>query len=257
MRPARAVLSEDDMLKVHMMLQAKGGVGKSTCAALLAQYLKDQRGRPALCLDTDPSNKTFTAWRSLGVKHIDIAVAGDLEKSRFDLVVAEIAGSDRDVVIDNGASGFIPITSYMAANDLGLVLEGMDREMVLHTVVVGGEAHRDTMDGLRFVARTFKASPVITWLNPMNGPIDRKAFDKELDAAGLAQRATVIELPDFGGSQATTFGRDFDAVLQAKQTFKDGRAARTSEIMVAHRLGMMGTRIFALLDDVLAANELA
>jgi hypothetical protein len=244
------------MLKVHMMLQAKGGVGKSTCAALLAQYLKDHLGRPALCLDTDPSNKTFTAWRSLGVKHIDIAVAGDLEKSRFDLVVAEIAGSDRDVVVDNGASGFIPITSYMAANDLGLVLERMDREMVLHTVVVGGEAHHDTMDGLRFVARTFKASPVITWLNPMNGPIDRNAFDGELETAGLAQRTTVIELPDFGGPQATTFGRDFDAVPQAKQTFKEGRAARKSEIMVAHRLGMMGTRIFALLDEALAANEL-
>jgi hypothetical protein len=244
------------MLKVHMMLQAKGGVGKSTCVALLAQYLKDHLDRPALCLDTDPSNKTFTAWRSLGVKHIDIAVAGDLEKSRFDLVVGEIAGSDRDVVIDHGASGFIPITSYMAANDLGLIMEGMEREMVLHTVVVGGEAHRDTMDGLRFVAGTFKASPVVAWLNPMNGSIDRAAFDTELDKAGLADRVTVIDLPDFGGPQATTFGRDFDAVLQAKQTFKEGKAAKKSEIMVAHRLGMMGTRIFGLLDGALAKNEL-
>jgi hypothetical protein len=244
------------MLKVHMMLQAKGGVGKSTCVALLAQYLKDHVSRPAHCLDTDPSNRTFTAWRSLGVKHIDIAVAGDLEKSRFDLVVEEIAGSDRDVVIDNGASGFIPITSYMAANDLGLVLEGMEREMILHTVVVGGEAHRDTMDGLRFVAGTFRASPVVAWLNPMNGPIDRPAFEKELEKAGLSERVTVIALPDFGGPQATTFGRDFDAVLQAKQTFKDGKAARKSEIMVSHRLGAMGTKIFGLLDEALAGNEL-
>jgi hypothetical protein len=245
------------MPKVHMMLQAKGGVGKSTCVALLAQYLKDHLDRPALCLDTDPSNKTFTAWRSLGVKHIDIAVAGDLEKSRFDLVVGEIAGSDRDVVIDNGASGFIPITSYMAANDLGLVLEEMEREMILHTVVVGGEAHRDTMDGLRFVAGTFKSSPVIAWLNPMNGPIDRAAFDRELNEASLAERVMVVDLPDFGGPQATTFGRDFDAVLQAKQTFKEGRVVKKSEVMVAHRLGMMEKRIFGLLDDVMAANELA
>ena len=244
------------MPKVHMMLQAKGGVGKSTCVALLAQYLKDHLDRPALCFDTDPSNKTFTAWRSLGVKHIDIAVAGDLEKSRFDLVMGEIAGSHRDVVIDNGASGFIPITSYMAANDLGLVLEGMEREMILHTVVVGGEAHRDTMDGLRSVAGTFKDAPTVAWLNPMNGPIDRAAFDKELDKAGLSERVVVVDLPDFGGPQATTFGRDFDAVLKDKQTFQEGRAARKSEIMVAHRLGMMEKRIFGLLDDVLAKNEL-
>jgi hypothetical protein len=245
------------MPKVHMMLQAKGGVGKSTCVALLAQYLKDHLDRAPLCLDTDPSNKTFTGWRSLGVKHIDIAVAGDLEKSRFDLVVEQIAGTERDVVIDNGASGFIPITSYIAANDLGLVLERMDRELILHTVVVGGEAHRDTMDGLRFVAEGFEAAPVIVWLNPMNGPIDRAAFHEKLDKAGLADRVTVIDLPDFGGPQATTFGRDFDALLKDKQTFKEGKAARKSEIMVAHRLGMMGARIFGLLDDVLVANELA
>jgi hypothetical protein len=244
------------MHKVHMMLQAKGGVGKSTCTALLAQYLKDHRKRPALCLDTDPSNKTFTAWRSLGVKHIDIAVAGDLEKSRFDLVVGEIAGAERDVLIDNGASGFIPITSYMAANDLGLVLEGMEREMILHTVVVGGEAHRDTMDGLRFVAESFKDSPTVAWLNPMNGAIDRPAFDRELAKAGLSERVVVVDLPDFGGPQATTFGRDFDSVLKDKQTFQEGRKARKSEIMVAHRLGMMEKRIFGLLDDVLAKNEL-
>ena len=245
------------MPKVHMMLQAKGGVGKSTCVALLAQYLKDRLERAPLCLDTDPSNKTFTGWRSLGVKHIDIAVAGDLEKSRFDLVVEQIAGADRDVVIDNGASGFIPITSYIASNDLVGALEGMDHEVILHTVVVGGEAHRDTMDGLRFVAGTFKMSPVVAWLNPMNGPIDRAAFDKELEKAGLKERVTVVDLPDFGGPQATTFGRDFDAVLKDKQTFQEGRTARKSEIMVAHRLGMMEKKIFGLLDDVLAANELA
>ena len=245
------------MPKVHMVLQAKGGVGKSTVAALLGQYLKDHLGRAPLCLDTDPSNKTFTGWRSLGVKHIDIAVAGDLEKSRFDLVVAEIAGTNADVVIDNGASGFIPITSYMAANDLEMVLEEMGRELILHTVVVGGEAHKDTMDGLRFVAGTFRRSPVVAWVNPMNGPIDRAAFDEEMRKAGLGERLMVIDLPDFGGSQATTFGRDFDAVLQAKQTFAEGRAARSSEIMVAHRLKMMGAKIFTLLDGVVAAEQLA
>jgi hypothetical protein len=239
-----------------MMLQAKGGVGKSTCIALLAQYLKEHLDRPAVCLDTDADNKTFTGWRSLSVKHIDIAVAGDVERSRFDLLLGEIAGADRDVVIDNGAGGFRPITSYMAANDFSLVLEGMQRELVLHTVVVGGEAHADTLDGLRFVARTFKAAHVVAWLNPMNGPIDREVFDKALAEGDLSDQVTVIDCPDFGGPNATTFGRDFDALLRAKHTFKEGRAARASEIMVAHRFGMMEKRIFNMLDDALASKEL-
>jgi len=244
------------MLKVHMMLQAKGGVGKSTSVALLAQYLQDHVGRPALCLDTDSSNRTFTGWRGLGVKHIDLDVRGDVDKAKFDLVVEEIAGSDRDVVIDNGAGGFKPVTSYMAANKLGRTLDRMQRVMILHSVVVAGEAYRDTMDGLRFVAGTFKSSPVVAWLNPMFGPVDRIAVDDALAKAGLSERAFVIELPDFGGPNATTFGRDFDRIVRDKQTFKEGRVARESEVTVASRYEMMEEDIFDLLDKVLAANEL-
>ena len=244
------------MRKVHMMLQGKGGVGKSTCIALLAQYLKDHLGRPALCLDTDATNPTFTAWQSLGVKHINIAVDGDLEKARFDLVVSEVVDSKIDVVIDNGAQGFMPITSYMAVNDLEAGFEELDRLIVLHTVVVGGEAHRHTMEGLLFVAEGFKSSPVVAWLNPMNGPIDRAAFDKEIAEAGLSDRLVVIDLPNFGGPQASTFGRDFDVFLKQKLTFKEAQAERKAEWILARRFRMMQDRFYALFDEVLLANEL-
>ena len=40
------------MAKIHMVLQGKGGVGKSVIAALIAQY-KASKGQAPLCLDTD------------------------------------------------------------------------------------------------------------------------------------------------------------------------------------------------------------
>lgn len=245
------------MLKVHIMLQAKGGVGKSTCVALFAQYLKDHLGRPAFCLDTDPSNQTFTAWGSFGAKHINIAVDGDLEKARFDLVADEILGSDRDVLVDTGSGGFIPITSYMAANNLPRVLHRKGRALILHTVIVAGQPYRDTVSAMRFVAETFQGPPVVVWLNPINGRIDREAFDKEVSIFGLADRVTVVELPDFGGPQATTFGRDFSSLLKECLTFKEGRAARASETMVESRFEMMEEEIFAVFDEVFSATELA
>ena len=38
------------MAKIHMVLQGKGGVGKSVIAALIAQY-KASKGQAPLCLD--------------------------------------------------------------------------------------------------------------------------------------------------------------------------------------------------------------
>jgi hypothetical protein len=43
---------------VHIILQGKGGVGKSFVSAILAQYFRTKPA-PVHCLDTDPINATF------------------------------------------------------------------------------------------------------------------------------------------------------------------------------------------------------
>lgn len=49
------------MSRVHMMLQGKGGVGKSFASAMMAQFMAD-RGEAPLCIDTDPVNQTFRGF---------------------------------------------------------------------------------------------------------------------------------------------------------------------------------------------------
>ena len=41
------------MAKIHMVLQGKGGVGKSFIATVIAQY-KISKGQQPQCIDTDP-----------------------------------------------------------------------------------------------------------------------------------------------------------------------------------------------------------
>ncbi|MCZ2328968.1 nucleotide-binding protein [Bartonella sp. F02] len=55
------------MAKVHMILQGKGGVGKSMIAAILAQYKASKKHMP-LCIDTDPVNATFEGYKALNVQ---------------------------------------------------------------------------------------------------------------------------------------------------------------------------------------------
>jgi MinD-like ATPase involved in chromosome partitioning or flagellar assembly len=47
--------------QVHLVLQGKGGVGKSFVSAVLGQYFHARKG--ALhCFDTDPVNATFAQY---------------------------------------------------------------------------------------------------------------------------------------------------------------------------------------------------
>lgn len=54
-----------------MILQGKGGVGKSLISAILAQY-KMNTGQQPLCIDTDPVNATFHGFERLNVKRLQI-----------------------------------------------------------------------------------------------------------------------------------------------------------------------------------------
>jgi MinD superfamily P-loop ATPase len=42
----------------HLVLQGKGGVGKSLVSSIIAQYL-NQKNYTTICGDTDPVNSTF------------------------------------------------------------------------------------------------------------------------------------------------------------------------------------------------------
>src|SRR5450432_1103610 len=59
---------------VHVVLQGKGGVGKSFISAILAQYFRT-KSAPVHCLDTDPVNATFAQYRLLEAEHLKVVGA--------------------------------------------------------------------------------------------------------------------------------------------------------------------------------------
>ena len=144
------------MAKIHMILQGKGGVGKSVIAAILAQY-KASKGENTLCIDTDPVNATFHAYQALAVRQIPLMDHDEINPRRFDMLVEIIAPSEQDVIIDSGASSFVPMTHYLISNHVPALLAGMGHELVIHTVVTGGQALLDTVNGFRQLDSQFPA----------------------------------------------------------------------------------------------------
>jgi CO dehydrogenase nickel-insertion accessory protein CooC1 len=71
------------MAKIHMILQGKGGVGKSFISSTLAQHKFAKGGNP-LCIDTDPVNATFYGFKKLNVKQINVMNNDEIDPRKFD-----------------------------------------------------------------------------------------------------------------------------------------------------------------------------
>jgi CO dehydrogenase nickel-insertion accessory protein CooC1 len=59
------------MSTVHLILQGKGGVGKSFIAALLAQY-HQEKSVAVRCFDADPVNSTLASFPALQTTKLDL-----------------------------------------------------------------------------------------------------------------------------------------------------------------------------------------
>ena len=74
------------MSRIHMLLQGKGGVGKSFIASVLAQY-KLAKGQKPLCIDTDPVNATFFGFKALKVQRLQLMDGEEINPRNFDALV--------------------------------------------------------------------------------------------------------------------------------------------------------------------------
>ncbi len=110
------------MAKVHMILQGKGGVGKSFIASILAQHYYAKK-KNVLCIDTDPVNATFHGFKKLNVQRLDLMEGDEIDPRKFDDLIESISKSKTDVVIDNGASTFVALAHYLISNQIPALLK--------------------------------------------------------------------------------------------------------------------------------------
>ena len=235
---------------VHMVLQGKGGVGKSVIASLLAQY-KASKGATPVCVDTDPVNASFAGYEGIKVQRLDILDGDDVNPRKFDALVEIIHGTDADVIVDNGASTFIQLSRYLVTQDVPELLQSFGKRLVVHTVITGGQAAIDTIHGFDALAKQFPTeAEIVVWLNPFWGPIevDGKRFEQTSAYERHRERIhAFVQLPTL---KAETFGQDFAEMLQAKQTFDAALRSDALTIMARQRLKIVQQKIYDQLANV-------
>ncbi len=69
---------------INIVLQGKGGVGKSFISSILAQYFLDYKKVDLVGADTDPVNKSFASFERINAYPIEILKNGAIIQSKFD-----------------------------------------------------------------------------------------------------------------------------------------------------------------------------
>ena len=235
-------------MKVHMTLQGKGGIGKSFSCTLLAQY-KMAKGPAPLCVDIDAVNGTFHGFGALNVVKLDILEGKEINRGKFDKLVELIVENDgRDTIVDSGASTFVSLWHYMTGSKLPQVLAEMGRELVIHTVITGGQALEETVAGFSQLAEQFpQQASFVVWLNPYFGPVERERqgfeqFDEYIDLKD--QVSAIIRMPQL----AELFRRDLSDMLQRRLTFDEALPMSSFTIITRQRLIMIKRNFFQLMD---------
>lgn len=240
------------MATVNFILQGKGGVGKSLAASLLAQYYL-ARDNNVICVDTDPVNATLASYKGLNVSRIELMENNQIKQNGFDDLMELItnAPEDAQIIVDNGASSFVPFSAYLIDNQAIPLLTEMGHTIYVHTILTGGQALADTITGFVALTNQFpEPSKIVVWLNQYFGNVannENKPFDKmKVYIENKSRVAAIIEI----SKQSEMFDNDVKNMLSQKLTFNEVQTDPNFNFMAKNRLKIFKEKIFNKLDSI-------
>ena len=234
---------------IHILLQGKGGVGKSLISAILSQYLLS-KGQDVRCVDADPVNQTLSEYQGLGVSRLNLLKAGSVDQREFDLLIEKLLTENGTFVVDTGASTFIPLWHYILENDALDYLRERGKRVFVHSVITGGQSLNDTLDGFEQLAETTREKNIVVWLNEYFGSVLQNGQPFRETAVCKKHANKVQGSVAIVRRTADTFGRDVEDMIRQKMTFEEALNGSGFTIMAKQRLRVVQRELFSQLDAI-------
>jgi hypothetical protein len=239
--------------KVHVVLQNKGGIGKTIASMNLTQYLRDSRNLTVQAIDLDPMSHTLAEYPGLRAKPVDLFETGhaNLNGTGIDGLAESMLTDDASFVIDNGAAGFVRFGAYLAESEFSALLAEHGRDLIIHAVIAGADMTPQCILGLDTILTAFPASvPVVVWLNEHHGPIEIDGLgfkDMKIYRDNAARFSGLVRLPRL----SPLFLQDFNEMLRRRLTYAEAINSPDFHIMNKQRLVMVRREVWKQLDPVL------
>ena len=235
----------------HFVLQGKGGVGKSLIASLATQYLADN-GRLEACFDTDPVNGSLQSVEALKAQSIPLLNNDTLNVKAVDRLMGAIIQAKAEIVVDNGAASFLPLSRYLVENSAAAFLAEHGAATVIHTVVTGGANGLDTLKGLDALVRHFvPAASIVVWVNEYFGPARFDGTDFENTAVYRDHQSNIRGLVYLRKLDPVMFAPNFTEMLDLHMTFAQAAESDHFELMEKSRLFRIKSEIWCQLGSVI------
>lgn len=165
-------LSIDLKNSVHIFLAYKGGVGKTTTAALFAEWVIAQGVKPVV-FDADVKNHTscISNYKALEAHRLSenlLQTEGGTQVVTgvgFAPILDSIFESDAPHLVDIGANAYVQFLSFMAEMNFRELLEENGKTLYVHAVVAGGEMTAESASGAQELVDLMPGAKMILWLN--------------------------------------------------------------------------------------------
>lgn len=186
MQQVKREFNQDSLNKtVHIMLQNKGGVGKTYVCLLLAQFFNEycpDLNRYYYDLET-PKAKCFSKYSSLNIKTFEVTDnQGNIDRSKFDEIfnpILDESVKDGIILIDVGATLFHEVLKYFAGlSQIIPFIRQMGWRVCIHTVLTGDDI-RNCLDGYEQIRTVLKGGyQTVIWHNNYFGTTERATQGK-------------------------------------------------------------------------------
>ncbi len=221
---------------IHLLLQGKGGIGKTPIAGFLAQYFMS-RGQPVRCIDVDPLGNALSRFKGLNAERFPVFRDGDIDVRSFDAVFETVLRDHGTYVIDAGASIFIQLWSYILESDLITTLNDSGRRLYFHYVVTRDQSEGNPLRFFRQLAEGVPSRSIVLWINDFFGRPDERDVEM-LDTIGRV----------FGSVTVPMRNPDIRSLLINQQTFDEALERRETLTFNKQRLKTQRDLLFAQLD---------
>ena len=250
-------------MPVHLMLQKKGGVGKSYISSLFLQYLTD-RGKMAIGIDIDPTTPTLSQIKKLQTTRLELLKKQNdgsllVDKNTFSDLYEQISkGADQNThfVIDCGASGYHDMVSFLSSSAFIPFLQEQGISVYIHSIIQGGNNLTATIASLGELLVLFPSAPFVMWLNAYRPDLQIEAgTGKPFKETRVYQEyysriATVINVPEYG-----YFSEDSEHMFASQKTIQQILAEGVFPTMRAHVLTKYRDHFWEVLDKAMTDIE--
>lgn len=238
---------------IHCVLSAKGGVGKTFVASLIAQYWI-KNGRQIHVLDMDQSNMMLARVPDLKAEQIRLLTDGKFDNTKMDAIVRRMVATPETYLIDVGASTFQNVWHYLFDHDIFSLLKAEGRRIVIHSVVCGGPELVDTVSSFVDVCKQVSGRQVVVWINPIRGDVvaDGRGFLESLAFTKNEDKIlAVVKMPKPDESVEV----ELRQLGQANKSLLNVETDADLDFLTKHRLKRHRDAMFESMAEVMGAVD--